>query len=205
MINISQHCYSVFMRSITDYHIHDDVEATLNNPYDETTLDALLYKKNWIDTVQWHLEDIVRDPDISGDAALAIKRRIDRLNQIRTDTVEQLDDYFQTVYGEVEPLENARHNTESIGWAIDRLSILALKEFHWNMELNRADATLAHLEACQRRKRILSAQKEDLLSSINWLIDDIRSGKKINKVYRQLKMYNDPSFNPVLYKKQEQQ
>ncbi|OQP54224.1 hypothetical protein A4H97_22260 [Niastella yeongjuensis] len=204
MEQISQQVYNVFVTSIKDYHIYDDVNAALHNPYEEESSNALFYIKNWIDTVQWHLEDIIRDPHINSNYALSIKRRIDTLNQKRTDTVEQIDDYFQRVHRDIVPEKDARHSTESLGWAIDRLSILALKEFHWEIELNRKDAPESHIDNCLRRKKVLIGQKEDLMTSINWLIEDIRSGKKINKVYRQLKMYNDPSLNPVLYRKEAQ-
>jgi len=205
MESVSQYCYRIFQQAIDDYHIRDDVNAAMECNYDDNALDALLYKKSWIDTVQWHLEDLIRDPAIDSRHALDIKRRIDALNQKRTDLVEQVDDYFQNLYSQVVPRPNATHNTESLGWAIDRLSILSLKEFHIRIELSRADASVEHIGNCQARKQILDAQRKDLLVSINRLNQDIRSGRKINKVYRQLKMYNDPSFNPVLYKSREQQ
>jgi hypothetical protein len=202
MENISIHYYNVFKRSITDYHVTDNVDRVLQNPYTGDSPDHLLYKKSWVDTVQWHLEDLIRDPDISGDAALLLKRRIDRLNQERTDIVELVDDYFQRLYAHIVPQKDARHNTESLGWALDRLSILSLKEFHVEAELLRSDAPADHIRNCLRRKRVLADQRDDLLQSINWLAEDIRGGKCINKVYRQLKMYNESSFNPILYKKQ---
>jgi hypothetical protein len=202
MENVSFHCYTIFVRSINDYHVRDNIDAILQNPYAEGSPDSMFYEKNWIDTIQWHLEDMIRDPDIPSDRGLYIKRRIDRLNQKRTDIVELIDEYFQDTNRNIVPDSNARHNTESVGWAIDRLSILALKEFHVYAELSRKDASIAHVRACRSREAILLNQKEDLLKSINWLIEDIRMGKKINKVYKQLKMYNDDSFNPILYNKQ---
>ena len=200
----SQYFYNIFVRSIADYHIFDDIDQPLNNPYPEEDIDNIAYRKNWIDTVQWHLEDMVRDPDIDCSYALSIKRRIDDLNQKRTDAVELIDDYFQNKYGNIAHERDAKHNTESLGWAIDRLSILSLKEFHLHVELRRSDASLQHINNCLNREKILTSQMNDLLQSINWLIEDIQFGKKENKVYRQLKMYNDQSFNPVLYNKQKQ-
>ena len=202
MENISTYCYNIYVRSIGEYHLRDNVNALMNNPYAADSLDGLFYEKSWIDTVQWHLEDIIRDPDIEGGYGLSIKRRIDNLNQKRTEIVEFIDDYFQDMFKDIVPKRNARHNTESLGWAFDRLSILSLKEFHLNGELNRNDASVSHREKCLFRKKTLVAQMDDLLRSINWLVEDIRSGKKINKVYKQLKMYNDSSLNPVLYRKQ---
>lgn len=203
MESLPQHCYHVYIRSINDYHKRDNVDEPLNNPYAENSPDSLFYRKNWIDTVQWHLEDIIRDPDIDSVFGLSIKRRIDDLNQKRTDIVEHIDEYFHNMYKDIVPERNARFNTESLGWAFDRLSILALKEFHLNEELCRKDTSVLHMNNCLSRKKVLAAQKEDLLESIGWLIDDIQSGRKINKTYKQLKMYNDPSFNPVLYKRKE--
>ncbi|WP_276483889.1 DUF4254 domain-containing protein [Paraflavitalea pollutisoli] len=201
MDTISQHCYTVFERAVCDYHLFDDVDRFVQNPFGQGTLDALLYEKSWIDTVQWHLEDMVRDPAIDPGYALAIKRRIDHLNQQRTDRVEQIDDHFQEAYCQVVPLAGARHNSESLGWAIDRLSILTLKVYHTGVELERSGVSADHQDKCMARMRILSAQKEDLLLAINWLQEDVSTGVKVNKVYRQLKMYNDPAFNPVLYAK----
>jgi hypothetical protein len=201
MNNIAAHVYNVFEQSILDYHVYDDVNFEVTDPYNENLPESLLYRKNWIDTVQWHLEDLIRDPDIRPESALSLKRRIDALNQQRTDIVELIDDYFYNLYGHVIPENDARHNTESLGWALDRLSILALKEYHLNVELERADASLQHRDNTLKRKQILECQKEDLMKAIDWLHEDISLGKKINKVYRQLKMYNDRSFNPVLYKK----
>jgi len=196
----SQEFYDIFIRSILDYHLWDDTEAELHNPYAPDSLNALLYHKNWIDTVQWHLEDIIRDPEIDGLRGLSIKRRIDSLNQRRTDTVEHIDDHFAELYKNIAPRTDARHNTESLGWAIDRLSILALKEYHLDQELVRSDAHAHHINNCQARKKVLTAQKEDLFLSINWLMEDLASGVRTYKVYKQLKMYNDAAFNPVLYR-----
>ncbi|MBO9201558.1 MULTISPECIES: DUF4254 domain-containing protein [Niastella] len=201
MKNIPAHFYKVYKQAISDYHVFDDVDHALDNAFGPGTIEHIAYEKSWIDTVQWHLEDLIRDPAIESLAALRIKKRIDQLNQKRTDIVELIDDYFQRKYKGVPCQMNARHNTESLGWALDRLSILALKEYHIDIELGRQNATEAHLAKCMNRKNILLSQKDDLLQSINWLIEDIEQGRKINKVYRQLKMYNDVEFNPVLYKK----
>jgi hypothetical protein len=201
MENISEHCYEVFKESILQYHIFDSVDTPLANPYQEGTPDNMFFKKNWIDTIQWHLEDLIRHPAIECSYALSVKRRIDDLNQRRTDIVELIDDHFQHIYRDTIPREGAMPNTESLGWALDRLSILAIKEFHVDVELYRTDATTEHLKRCSMRRAVLDSQKNDLLLSINWLAEDIRQGRRINKVYKQLKMYNDPSLNPVLYTK----
>jgi hypothetical protein len=196
---ISEQCNRIFLQSIEDYHREDDVDATLNNPYPEQTPEHLYYLKNWIDTVQWHLEDLIRDPGISPEKALQIKRRIDDSNQHRTDVVEYIDSYFLQQYASVQPHANATINTESPAWAIDRLSILALKIFHMQQEVNRKDASPEHRAACSQKLGILQAQQLDLSLAIDQLISDIASGKKYMKVYRQMKMYNDASLNPVLY------
>ncbi|MDE3250564.1 MAG: DUF4254 domain-containing protein [Bacteroidota bacterium] len=193
--------YTVFMTSIVGYHLKDDPEAKPECPYEKDSFEGLLFAKCWIDTVQWHLEDIIREPDIDPARALALKRRIDKLNQDRTDTVEKIDDYFAEQYKGIQIKKGARHSTESIGWAVDRLSILALKIFHVASELARIDATASHLLQCRNRKHVLDNQCKDLIKAIDWLILELASGKKRMKVYRQLKMYNDVEFNPVLYKK----
>ncbi len=202
MRSLSEYFYDVYSNAICDYHVYDGVDRELANPYATGSIGHMGYAKNWIDTVQWHLEDLIRYPQIEPRKALQIKKRIDQLNQKRTDTVELIDDYFHQQYSAVPCEPNARHNTQSLGWALDRLSILALKEYHIDVELARQDATAAHIANCTNRKNILLAQKNDLLQSINWLAEDLAQGKKVVKVYRQLKMYNDVSFNPVLYGKQ---
>lgn len=203
MENISERFYEVFKKSIRDYHIRDSVDARMIDHCSENPMDSIFYRKSWIDTVQWHLEDIIRDPDITGEYGLSIKRRIDDLNQRRTDIVELIDDHFQNLYKDVIYEKNARHNTESLGWAFDRLSILSLKEFHLDIELARKDSSMSHSHNALHRKKILDNQKDDLLASINWLNEDIKTGKRIHKTYKQLKMYNDHSFNPVLYRKEK--
>ncbi|QJB33520.1 DUF4254 domain-containing protein [Chitinophaga oryzae] len=191
---------SIFDRSIQDYHRYNDVHQAISNPYEKSSIEHLLYMKNWIDTVQWHLEDIIRDPQINPAEALHIKRWIDRSNQERTDVVEYIDSYFLEQYKNVKPAADAEINTESPAWAIDRLSILALKIYHMQEEATRADATPEHREACQRKLDILLEQRTDLSTAIETLLADIAAGKKYMKVYKQMKMYNDPSLNPVLYK-----
>lgn len=191
--------WRVFNEAIADYHKSDNVDAPLRNPYPSDTIEHLMYRKNWIDTVQWHLEDIIRDPQIDPVEALQIKRRIDKSNQDRTDMVEYIDSYFLDEYKGVEALPDATINTESPAWAIDRLSILALKIFHMSVEAGRADADAAHVEACARKLAVLREQHRDLSAAIEQLLDDIAAGRKYMKVYKQMKMYNDPALNPVLY------
>jgi len=193
------HCNEIFDKAISDYHIHDDVDEIAVNPYVDGSIDFLLYQKNWIDTVQWHLEDIVRYPEISPVDGLALKRRIDASNQVRTDMVEYIDSYFLNKYNDVQVAAGASLNTESPAWAIDRLSILALKIFHMDIEANRPEAEPTHRDACTKKLNILLEQRVDLSTAIDMLLEDIESGKKYMKVYKQMKMYNDPSLNPVLY------
>ena len=193
--------WDVFNHSIDDYHLTDDVDAVVENPYPEGSIEHLLYRKNMIDTVQWHLEDLIRDPKIDPVAALRIKRRIDKSNQERTDLVEWIDSYFLDRYKEVVPLPNATINTESPAWAIDRLSILALKIYHMREQTLRTDATEDHKAKQQARLDILLIQQQDLSTAIDQLLDDIAAGRKYMKVYRQMKLYNDPSTNPVFYSK----
>ena len=191
----------VFNKAILDYHIKDDVDTPINNPYDRESLENRLYLKCWIDTVQWHLEDLIRDPHINPLDALSLKRRIDRSNQDRTDLVEQIDSYFLHQYSDVNVQPDARINTESPAWAIDRLSILALKIYHMKEQVERVDADEAHRERCRSKLAVLLEQQRDLSTAIDQLLDDIASGRKYMKTYRQMKMYYDPSTNPVLYKK----
>lgn len=194
-------CNDIFGKSTAEYHITDSVDAPMNNPYELKSIEYYLYLKNWIDAVQWHFEDIIRDPNIDPVEALALKRRIDKSNQDRTDLVELIDSYFLDKYKDVKPLENAIINTESPAWAIDRLSILALKIVHMQQEVDRADTTQEHHDQCQTKLNILLEQKKDLSAAIDQLLADIESGSKYMKVYKQMKMYNDPALNPVLYAK----
>ncbi len=189
----------IFNRAIGDYHRWDDVDHPIENPYEAGTLDHLLYHKNWIDTVQWHLEDIIRNPEIDPVEALQIKRRIDRSNQERTDMVEYVDSYLLDKYKSVRPAPDARLNTETPAWAIDRLSILALKIYHMARETERTDVGEAHLAACRQKLAVLEVQQADLSRAIEELIEDIEAGRKYMKTYKQMKMYNDPALNPVLY------
>lgn len=191
----------IFERVIADYHCWDDVDHPMENPYEAGSLDALLYHKNWIDTVQWHLEDIIRNPEIDPVEALAIKRRIDKSNQDRTDMVEYVDSYMLEKYKDVAVKEDARLNTETPAWAIDRLSILALKIYHMGVETKREDVSEEHRAACQKKLDVLLTQQVDLSRAIEELIEDIEAGRKYMKTYKQMKMYNDPALNPVLYGK----
>ena len=191
----------IFNKTIDDYHLTDNVDEPIRNPYERGTIEFDLYLKNWIDTVQWHLEDIIRDPAIDPVAALALKRRIDRSNQERTDLVEQIDSYFYTMYSDTQPTDSATINTESPAWAVDRLSILALKIYHMQEQVRRTDATDEHKAKCQAKLDILLQQRADLSLAIDQLLDDFANGRKYMKVYKQMKMYNDPSTNPILYGK----
>lgn len=198
-----KHWIEIFQQSINDYHVKDDVDTEVVNPYGKDSLEYLMYLKNWVDTVQWHLEDIIRDPNIDPVEALKIKRRIDKSNQHRTDMVEYIDSWFLQKYKEVNPVANATFNTESPAWAIDRLSILELKIYHMQQEATRKDASDEHRSACQAKLDVLLTQREDLSTAIQQLLDDMASGKKYMKVYKQMKMYNDESLNPVLYQQKK--
>ena len=191
----------IFEQSCNDYHQWDDVDAPIQNPYPVKSIEYYLYLKNWIDTVQWHLEDIIRDPEINPVKALEIKRRIDKSNQDRTDLVELIDSYFLDKYKDIKSFSDATLNTESPAWAIDRLSILVLKIFHMQSEVDRKDTQEAHSEECRTKLNILLEQRSDLSTAIDQLLTDIENGVKYMKVYKQMKMYNDPSLNPVLYGK----
>ena len=200
-MSFSELCNHIFNKAIADYHIKDDIETPINNPYERDEIENRLYLKCWIDTVQWHFEDIIRDPHIDPVEALALKRRIDRSNQDRTDLVEQIDSYFRQKYSDVKVLDGATINTESPAWAVDRLSILALKIYHMREQAERDDATEEHRTKCQAKLDVLLEQQRDLSTAIDQLLDDIAAGRKYMKVYKQMKMYNDPSTNPVLYGK----
>ena len=191
--------WRVFNEAIADYHKHDNVDEPLRNPYDKSQIEHLLYHKNWVDTVQWHFEDIIRNPDIDPKEALMLKRRIDASNQVRTDMVEYIDSYFLDKYKDVEVRPDARINTEAPAGAVDRFSILALKIYHMKIETERTDVDEAHRQACARKLAVLREQHDDLATAIEELIDDIENGRKYMKVYKHMKMYNDPNLNPVLY------
>jgi len=196
----STHFFEIFEKSIKDYHVYDSIEKEIKNPYNKDQFEYLLYQKNWIDTVQWHLEDIIRDPEIEPTEALKIKRVIDASNQKRTDLVEFIDGYFLNKYKNIKPNKNATLNSETVAWALDRLSILALKIFHMSEEANRESAEQSHKTNCKNKLDILNEQKIDLSTAINQLIEDIEKGNKYMKTYKQMKMYNDEELNPVLYK-----
>ena len=200
-MNLVEVSNQIFRTAVVDYHITNDVDAPMRNPYALGTIEHDLYLKNWIDTVQWHLEDIIRDPQIDPAEALLLKRRIDKSNQDRTDLVERIDSYFWEQYHTVLPKTNAKINTESPAWAIDRLSILHVKIYHMQEQVNRTDVSQEQHDKCAAKLAVLQEQLQDMTTSITQLLDDYASGERIMKVYRQMKMYNDPTLNPVLYKK----
>ena len=189
----------IFNQAINDYHVKDNIDTPINNPFEEGSIENRLYLKCWIDTVQWHFEYIIRDPQIDPAEALLLKRRIDKSNQDRTDLVEQIDSYFREIYKDVKIQDDARINTESPAWAVDRLSILALKIYHMKEQVERPEASAEHKAKCQAKLDVLLEQQVDLSTAIDQLLEDIEAGRKYMKVYRQMKMYNDPSTNPVLY------
>ncbi len=203
-MNLNPENYNkIFQEAIKNYHLRDSVNQEFKTPHEnEKDFDATLYKKCWIDSVQWHLEDLVRDPDISPEEAIKYKRRIDNLNQQRTDLVEIIEDYIYDNFKNIKTSGKARINTETPGWAIDRLSILNLKIYHWKEEAEREDATVQERENAKQKLNILLAQREDLSKAISQLFDELQQGKVIAKTYKQLKMYNDPNLNPVLRNKQ---
>ena len=193
-------CYTIFQRSIDDYHLKDDVDMAMRNPFPKGSFEFLLYLKNRIDTVQWHLEDIIRNPEIDPAEGLAIKRRIDISNQERTDTVEKMDDFFLDRFREVKYVSGTRINSETPAWLLDRMSILMLKIYHMKEQTERKDVNAEHTARCREKLMILEEQKEDMRIAFDELMSDIGSGTRRFKVYRQMKMYNDASLNPVLYK-----
>ena len=192
-----------YLKNLNDYHIHDDINRKATNPFDMKSFEHLLYEKNWIDTVQWHYEDIIRDPEIDPNEGMKLKRMIDSSNQNRTEMVEYIDSYFLELYSNATLVKNARINSESPAWAMDRLSILILKIYHMDEESKREDVSEKHRNNCQAKLDVLLDQKTDLSESIDQLLEDISSGQKKMKVYKQMKMYNDESLNPVLYKKDD--
>ncbi|MDR3273580.1 MAG: DUF4254 domain-containing protein [Flavobacteriaceae bacterium] len=200
-MKFTEKVWAVFNQSIENYHKTDDVHCPIQNPYPKEQIEHLIYLKNWIDTVQWHLEDIIRDENIDPAEALKLKRWIDKSNQERTDRVENLDGWFLEQYKNVTPLADAKINTESPAWAIDRFSILALKIYHMKIEVERRDASEEHRRKCQEKLDVLLEQHKDLSTAVEELLEDYQTGKKIIKVYKQMKMYNDEELNPVLYKK----
>ena len=202
-MSFSESAWKIFNQSINEYHQKDDVDTPINNSFEKNTLEWLLYAKNWIDTVQWHLEDIIRDENIDPTEALKIKRRIDSSNQQRTDLVEFIDSWFLQKYENIAPNSDAKINTETPAWAVDRLSILALKVYHMSLEANRSSADEEHRQKCSDKLNVLLEQKKDLSEAIDQLIFDIENGKVKMKVYKQMKMYNDEALNPILYQKRQ--
>ena len=200
-MSITDTAWEIFNQSITNYHIKDNVEEPVNNPFSSGTLERILYAKSWIDTVQWHLEDIIRDTNIEPIEALKIKRKIDASNQERTDMVEYIDSWFLDKYKNITPKSDARLNSETPAWAFDRLSILALKIYHMSLEAHRESASEEHRNNCSQKLNVLLEQKKDLSEAIKQLLDDIENGKIKMKSYKQMKMYNDESLNPILYQK----
>ena len=200
---ISSLAIKVFQKSVDDYHVYDDINRLASNPYDKKDFEHLLYEKNWIDTVQWHYEDIIRDPDIDPNEGMSLKRLIDSSNQNRTEMVEYIDSYFLKLYSNVSPKPDAKVNTESPAWALDRLSILILKIYHMKEESLRKDVSEQHRNTCNEKLKVLLEQQKDLSESIDQLLEDLSKGEKKMKVYKQMKMYNDETLNPVLYKKDE--
>ena len=195
----STHCYTIFDRGIHDYHISDHVDTPLNDPYPEGSFESLLYKKNWNDTVQWHLEDLIRDPHIDPVAALQLKRRIDSANQVRTDMVEKIDDFFLETFRNTPLQPNARLNSETPAWLLDRMSILLLKIYHMQEQIGRKDVDERHIAQCKTKLQVLTEQREDMRQCFDELMDDLKKGIRKMKVYRQMKMYNDATLNPILY------
>ena len=200
---ISSLAIKVFEKSVDDYHVYDDINRLASNPYDKKDFEHLLYEKNWIDAVQWHYEDIIRDPDIDPKEGMSLKRLIDSSNQNRTEMVEYIDSYFLKLYSNVSPKPDAKVNTESPAWALDRLSILILKIYHMKEESLREDVSEQHRNTCNEKLQVLLEQQKDLSESIDQLLEDLSKGEKKMKVYKQMKMYNDETLNPVLYKKDE--
>ena len=192
-------CYKIFQQSIDDYHQTDDVNAKFKNPYKSESFESLLYEKNWIDTVQWHLEDIIRAPEINPMEGIQIKRRIDKSNQNRTDVVERVDDYFLEYFKGTTPKPGARINSETPAWLLDRMSILLLKIYHMKEQTERKDSSDEHLRKCEAKLQVLMEQKNDMQLAFDEMIEDINAGVRRFKVYRQMKMYNDASLNPALY------
>ena len=197
-MSLSSSAWDIFSKSVEDYHINDNIDFPINNPFEKGSLEQLLYAKNWIDTVQWHLEDIIRDENIDPVDALKLKRRIDASNQQRTDLVEYIDSWFLQKYQNITPKSEAKINTETVAWAIDRLSILVLKVYHMNQEATRESASDEHRAKCTEKLNVLLEQKKDLSQAIDFLLE---KGNVKMKTYKQMKMYNDESLNPVLYQK----
>ena len=195
-------CNAIFKKVIDDYHVKDHVDSKIINPFEKNSLNNFLYEKCWIDTVQWHLEDLIRIPEIDPKIGLGLKQRIDKSNQNRTDLVEKIDDYYFELYKNAS--ENASlMNTESPGWVVDRLSILCLKIFHMEEQVLRKDVNQDHIKECKEKLMVLQVQQNDLSKAFDQLLEDYKNGLKKMKVYRQMKMYNDEKLNPELYQKKK--
>lgn len=199
-MNISE-IFNLFERQIAEYHKIDSVDEPSHNPFSVGTFEHLLWEKSHIDTVQWHLEDLIRPDDVDPVEALRLKRWIDRSNQNRTDMVERIDDYYMAQFQAVPHRPDATINTETPAWAIDRLSILALKLYHFGIEVARTDVGPEHHQKCLAKYNTLLQQKSDLIQAIDTLLSELSEGRKVMKLYRQMKMYNDPALNPMLYNK----
>ena len=198
----SKKAIEIFNQATRDYKKTAIIDQPFTNKYkiEEEYIESVLYKKAWIDTLQWAYEDIIRDPEIDPAEALSLKRKIDASNQQRTDTVELLDEYFLKKYSNVKILQDASINTASPACALDRLSILELKIYHMRIEANRIDASENHKEKCSLKLEVLIQQREDLSLAIDELLDEISKGQKYMKTYKQMKMYNDEELNPILRK-----
>ena len=196
----SKKANQIFDNCIKTYKSKPEVEQVCKNPFDKKTdlIDFLLFEKCWVDATQWAYEDIIRDPNINAEDALVLKRKIDASNQVRTDNVEYIDSYFLEKYNNISTSKDAKINSESPAWAIDRLSILALKIYHMHLETVREDASESHKQSCTKKLNILLEQRVDLSTAIDDLLQDIEQGKKYMKVYKQMKMYNDDELNPIL-------
>lgn len=194
----SQHANEIFDRAVRDYHLSDCIDTPCANPYTPGTDDATLYAKCWVDAAQWHMEDEIRVPSLDPSAGMALKHRIDASNQLRTDMVEEIDSALRDKYKDVKVLADATINTESPAWAIDRLSILALKLWHMREQACREDASQQHRDTAAAKLAVLEEQRRDLSAAIDALLDDIAAGRKYMKVYRQMKLYNDPATNPAI-------
>ena len=193
-------CNKIFISVIDQYHINNDVDKSYVNPYNLDTLEYLLFEKCWIDTVQWHLEDLIRNPNIDSNKGLELKHRIDKSNQNRTDIVEKVDDYYFSIFKNTSE-KDSKINTESPGWVVDRLSILNLKIYHMNEQVERKNVTAEHILNCEKKMVVLQNQRIDLSNSFDELLEEYKEGIKKMKVYRQMKMYNDSNLNPELYQK----
>ena len=200
-MKISSNLVEIFKESINEYHVKDSVDQTFENRFSkDQVFESMMYKKAWIDTVQWHLEDIIRKPSIDPKEALVIKRRIDKSNQDRTDMVEEIDDYFFQKFKDLVSSNDAILNTETPAWAIDRLSILELKIYHMKIESERDTADESHKLSCLDKLNVLLLQRENLSIAIDQLLTNISEGKVKAVTYKQMKMYNDKKLNPELYK-----